>query len=149
MYVQEVRHFLYAGIRRLCPLPFHRPDKNILRRMLHINELQQLRVIACLLQQVSAQRVRQKGRHPFFYQSVFEGGLKNITCDLPVHLMLTAGNGQDNLRIPAHGLIQSIIRSRITGMQRDHHIHLFFPGIIRNITLQNSRPSYPYLSASS
>ena len=50
--------------------------------------------------------------------------------------MLTARHGKDDLCIPFHCLLQCIIRCRITGMQRHHHIHFITSLILCNIPMK-------------
>lgn len=52
-----------------------------------------------------------------------------------VDLMLAAWNGKDHFCIPANCLRQCIVRCRIAGMQRHHHVHTVYSFIICNISL--------------
>ena len=48
--------------------------------------------------------------------------------------MLAAWHGKNKLCFPADGMIQGIIRSRITGMERNDHVNLFLCLISSNVS---------------
>ena len=54
--------------------------------------------------------------------------------------MLAAGHRKDQLCFPADRMIQSIIRSRITGVKRYHHINRLIALITANITNLKGQP---------
>ena len=113
----------------------HSPQKDILRRMFHVDELQDLGTVALVLQKLRTQRIGVQRRHPLFDQAVMQHRLQQIIFYLLIQFMLAARHGKDDLRAPAHGLFQRIVRSGITGMKRHHHIYVIHALIGRNITM--------------
>ena len=93
--------------------------------MLHIDKFQDLNPIAHIFQDLGPQSVRIKSRHPLLNDPIAEHRGKQAAFHLPVQLMLAAGYGKDHLRAPADRLLQRVIRRRITGMERNHHVHPF------------------------
>ena len=92
--------------------------------MLHIDELQNLYLVAHFLQHIRTQGVRHKGSHALPYQSVFQNGLKLLAGNLPVQLMLTAGHHHNDACIPFYRFFYGVIGCRVAGMECHHHVHL-------------------------
>ena len=109
----------------LLPFPLlHCPDQKILRRVLHIDKLQDLHPVSHSLQHFRTKGICIKRCHPLLDNSIMEHRCKQLALHLLIHLMLTARNRQDHLRVPADRLLQRVIRRSIAGMERHDHIDL-------------------------
>ena len=141
MYLQEIHTRLQAvRLFSACTPDFfrflHRTDQDIFRRMLHIDKLKHLHLIAGPLQHRRTQAISEKRCHPFFEKPIFQHRPQYLISDLTVQLVLTARNREDRLCIPCDCLGQRIIRCCIACMQRHHKIYLIGSLIVCDIAVQ-------------
>ena len=87
----------------------HGADEDVLRAVLERDELDQLRPVSAELEQLGAERVRDERRKTLLREPVPEDWPEQRALDLPVGLLLAAGNGQDHVRLPANRLRQRLV----------------------------------------
>src|SRR5687768_13646916 len=97
------RAVLAGEARAVAGRAAHGPDEHVLRRVLQLDELEHLYVVASQPQQLCARRVRHLGREALLQHPVAEQRRQLAALDLAEQLVLATGHGQDRARLPAHG----------------------------------------------
>ena len=108
--------------------------------MLHVNKLQDLYVISVTFQQIGPKCIGDQRRHPFFDHTVSQYRFQLLTGYLTIQFMLTAGHRHNDGGPPLNCLLQRIVRSFVTGMERNHHVHRFRFLKTSDISLTKAKP---------
>lgn len=103
--------------------------------MLHIDKFEYLRLISTLLQKLRADTVGDKRGHPLLQQSIAQNRLEQPVTYLAVQLMLAARHGQNYIRSSSDRFRHRVIRGRVAGVERHHHIHMSGAFITGNIAM--------------
>ena len=76
------------------------------------------------LEQLGAERVRDERRKTLLREAVPENRPEQRALDLPVGLLLAAGNGQDHVRLPANRLCKRLVGGGVAGVEADDEVDL-------------------------
>ena len=118
-----------------------RAEHDVLRRMLKVNELYHIHLIACVLKDGGADRIRQQGADALLDDAVFKQQVKlSPAVDAGIHLMLAAGHGENAPDAAVHSVGKGVVRSRVAGVERHDHVNMRIgkriPRHIRDLKMQ-------------
>lgn len=111
-------------------------EHQIFRRVGKVNELDDVDVVAFVLQDRCADGVGQKRGEALLEQPVGEQNVEIAALlDGLIDLVLAAGDGEDVLDAARDGVVQGVVGRDVAGMERDKHVNvLAVEHIARNIS---------------
>ena len=109
--------------------------------MAHVDEFEYLHAVAVRFKKFRAKRVGEEGCHPFADNAVFKCRSEDVAArrmrfivgELGVQLVLATGYGKNDAGAPPDCLRERVVRRGIAGMQRDYHIGMVEPFIVRDV----------------
>jgi hypothetical protein len=90
--------------------------------VLERDELDELDAVALELEQLRPQRVGDERGEALLREAVAEERREQVALELAVGLLLAAGNGEDRIRLPAHGLRERFVGGGVAGVERDDEV---------------------------
>ena len=111
-------------------------EHQIFRRVGKVDELDDVDVVALVLQDRGADGVGQKRREALLKQPVGEQNVEIAALlDGLIDLVLASGDGEDVLDAAGDGVVQGVVGRDVAGMERDKHVNvLAVEHIARNIS---------------
>ena len=98
-------------------------EHQIFGRVGEVDELDDVDVVAFVLQDRCADGVGQKRREALLKQPVGEQNVEIAALlDGLVDLVLAAGDGEDVLDAAGDGVVQGVVRRDVAGVERDEHV---------------------------
>ena len=116
------RAVLGERLRRVTAGARDGAEQDVLRRVLELDELEHLHVVADGAEQLGAGGVRHLGGEALAQRAVPEQRPERRALELGQELVLAAGHGEDHRRTGAHGAIERVVGRGVAGVQADDEI---------------------------
>ena len=129
-------------LRRVAAGPRDGAQEDVLRRVLELDELEHLHVVADRTEQLGARGVGDLGGEALPQRAVPEQRPERRALELAEELVLAARHGEDHRRTGPHGAVERVVGGGVAGVQADDEVDAgerLVPGDVADLEAQARR----------